>query len=288
MIVGGLAAVAVIIAGLAAAVVAARGTQPSRPPSPPRTLSIKCSAPALGGTLPTLVYLPSGYPDGSEHYPVIYFLHGLPAGPTAYTSNAFVAQAVAGTGKSAIVVAPQGARDVDSDDEYLDLAGNRNWPEAISHDLPTCIDRRLRTIASRRGRALIGLSAGGYGAFNIGLRHLDRFSAVESWSGYFAATDPSGRKVLDLGSPEANAEAQVPTGAGLKATTDRLPTLIAFYVGNQDDRFLDVNQAFHQALKRSGVRHLFRVYGGGHSGVLWHTQAPHWLEMALARLDRAQ
>jgi hypothetical protein len=35
---------------------------------------------------------------------------------------------------------------------------------------------------------------------NIGLRNLTTFGAVESWSGYFEATDPSGHHKLDLGS----------------------------------------------------------------------------------------
>jgi dipeptidyl aminopeptidase/acylaminoacyl peptidase len=36
---------------------------------------------ALGGTLPFTVYLPPGYATSSRRYPVIYFLHGLPASP---------------------------------------------------------------------------------------------------------------------------------------------------------------------------------------------------------------
>jgi transposase len=40
-----------------------------------------------------------------------------------------------------------------------------------------------------------------FGAFNIGLRRLGTFAAVESWNpgGYFVASDPSGLVTLDLG-----------------------------------------------------------------------------------------
>ena len=139
-----------------------------------------------------------------------------------------MASALASAGETAIVVAPQGARDVDSDREYLDWDAAEDWPRAISHDLPACIDARFRTIAGRYGRALVGLSAGGYGAMNIGLRNLDEFGAVQSWSGYFVATNPAGTKVLDLGSAQANAAATVPRGPQLKrrlgstADADRL------------------------------------------------------------------
>ncbi|HWF55345.1 MAG TPA: hypothetical protein VG223_11980 [Solirubrobacteraceae bacterium] len=33
-------------------------------------------------------------------------------------------------------------------------------------------------------------------------------------------------------------------------------------------------------LKSNGVKHTFRIYPGGHSSSLWHSQAPTWLEMA--------
>ena len=185
--------------------------------------------------MPTLVYLPSGY-SSARRYAVVYFLHGLPASPSSYQQNAFVAAALASAGEQAIVVAPQGARDPDSDREYLDWDAAEDWPQAISRDLPACIDGRFHTITGRYGRALVGLSAGGYGAMNIGLRNLSEFGAVQSWSGYFVATNPAGTQVLNLGSQQANAAATVPSGRQLKSVLQSLPTQIAFYVGLQDER----------------------------------------------------
>src|SRR6185312_17398242 len=111
----------VVFGSVAGAVLAHRSAPPARAaaPSPAQTLSISCRSPSLGGTMPTLVYLPSGYSSG-RRYAVIYFLHGLPAGPAAYQQNAFVAGALASAGEKAIVVAPQGAREANSDREYLD------------------------------------------------------------------------------------------------------------------------------------------------------------------------
>jgi putative tributyrin esterase len=283
------AAVFMIAAALAfaggAAVVLARKRSPKVTKSSAETASIDCRSPSLGGSLPAAVYLPAGYRGGSQHYPVVYFLHGLPAGPSSYTNNGFVAGALAASRRRAIVVAPQGARGQNSDREYLDWSPTEDWPQAITDDLTSCIDRRYRTIAKRTGRALIGLSAGGYGAFNIGLRSLQKFGAVESWSGYFVATDPSGYNVLNLGSAQANANATVPRGAGLRAEQKTWPSLIAFNVGDQDDRFLAMNKQFNAALNQSQVAHLFRIYSGGHSAKLWYSQAPHWLDMALDALD---
>jgi enterochelin esterase-like enzyme len=279
------AATLVVFGSVAGAVLAHRGAAPARhaAPSRARTLSIVCRSPSLGGTMPTLVYLPSGY-SSRRRYAVVYFLHGLPANPASYQQNAFVAAALASAGEKAIIVAPQGARDVGSDREYLDWDAAEDWPQAISRDLPACIDSRFHTIAGRYGRALVGLSAGGYGAMNIGLRDLDQFAAVQSWSGYFVATNPAGTKVLDLGSAQANAAATVPRGPELKSRVQSLPTQIAFYVGLQDDRFLTMNRQYDAALRQARIGHIFHTYQGGHSAGLWRTQAPAWLGRALRYL----
>jgi enterochelin esterase-like enzyme len=252
--------------------------------SAPAQLSISCRSPSLGGTAPVIVYLPAGYRRGSARYRVIYFLHGLPASRTSYTLSKFVGDAVSTGRQAAIVVAPEGARSADEDHEYLDLGATENWPKAIAHDIPRCIDSRFRTVTGRTGRALVGLSAGGYGAFNVGLRNLGTFGAVESWSGYFAATDPSGDRFLDLGSPQANAMARVPRGPGLKAATKTHPTFIGFYAGRQDSRFLDVNVDFDRSLNQQRIPHRFRTYPGGHSWALWRGQARRWLGYALSAL----
>ena len=282
------AIVAITSFGLGAAVVAARN-DPAHPrrhavASAPTTVQVNCPSTALSGTLPTAVTLPAGYQSGSARYPVVYFLHGLPAGPSAYLTYSYVAASLAQTGRQAIVVQPQGARSNDADREYLDWDAKENWPQAISHDLVNCIDFSFRTTRRRTARALIGVSAGGYGAMNIGLRTLSVFGAVESWSGYFTATNPAGTQVLNLGSAKANSDATVPSGTGLRATVKSWPTLIAFYVGAQDSRFLTMNRSFDAALTKSGVSHTFRVYPGGHSGALWQSQAPNWLAMALDAL----
>jgi enterochelin esterase-like enzyme len=250
------------------------------------TVNLDCPAPSLSGSLPALVSLPPGYSSRSTAYPVVYFLHGLPAGPTDYQNNTFVAAELAAAGRRAIVVQPQGARSDNSDREYLDWDAGENWPQAIANDLVSCIDARFRTVHSRYGRALIGLSAGGYGAFNIGLRNLHTFAAVESWSGYFAATNPAGTQILNLGSPQANSNATVPSGTTVTRWLKRWPTLLAFYVGIQDARFLILNKEYDAALTHSGVPHIFRTYVGGHSSSLWRAQAPAWLGMALDALTR--
>jgi len=136
------------------------------------------------GTLrPGLVYLPPGF-DPSARYPVVYLLHGMPGSPEEYVDGAALADfadpAIAeGRVPPFIAVIPAAGADRDYNGEW---AGQ--WERAVV-DLVPWIDAHLPTIPTRTNRVLAGLSAGGFGAIDIGLRHLDLFATLESWSGYF-------------------------------------------------------------------------------------------------------
>jgi enterochelin esterase-like enzyme len=234
------------------------------------------------------VWLPYGYASSGLRYPVIYVLHGLPAGTTAYHGLRFVATALARLGRPAILVAPQGASAQEPDPEYLDKGPGRRWETAIAVDLTREIDSRYRTIPNRRGRALVGISAGGYGAMLIGLHDLSTFAAIESWSGYFRPTDPTGRGVLDLGSLTANAHASAYSSIqALRSELRRDKTFLGFYVGKADKLFLAENVRLDRDLTKVGVPHVFRVYSGAHDSVLWRAHARAWLDFALDHLSAA-
>ncbi len=178
-----------------------------------RTVDTSYTSHALGGRLHYEVYLPPDYYSSGLRYPVVYFLHGLPASDTSYLSARFVERALDRVSRAAILVVPQGARAGETDPEYVNHGSGDNWGDAISLELPRVVDSRFRTIPNRDGRALIGLSAGGYGAMHLALKHLSMFSVVESWSGYFHPTDPTGTKPLSLGSPDRDAKADVHAAA---------------------------------------------------------------------------
>ena len=242
---------------------------------------------ALGMQMRFAVSLPPGYEKGGR-YPVVYFLHGLPASPSAFRDIGFVRRSLDEVARQAIVIAPQAARDGDSDPEYIDWGEGRNWETALARELPAYVDRHFRTIANRRGRALVGISAGGYGAMLIGLHHLGMFSVIESWSGYTTPTDPDGTRTLDLGSPAANARASAHALVRtLEASTAPRPTFLGFYVGSDDTRFLEENLRFDRELRAARVPHLFRLYPGGHTQALWSAHAAEWLDRGLAQLAPA-
>ncbi len=279
ILIGALAAAAVAVAALASASAATlRGT----------LVEDSFSSRAVAGRLGFSVYLPPGYAGGSRRYPVIYFLHGLPASTSAHRDIAYLGRALEAGQLPAIVVGVQGARDRDPDPEYLDWGPGRNWETAVSTELPRAMDSRYRTIASRAGRAVIGVSAGGYGAAVIGLHHLDAFSVIESWSGYFHPTDPSGAHPLPRGSNLEDAFASAHTFVPqLRAEFVDDPTFLGFYVGDRDATFLEENERLARELSRAKVPFTFEVYRGGHSRSLWEAQAPVWLALAVSHLAHA-
>jgi len=275
---------AAVLAGAAAL----SGLAVARAGPSPRQQDSALQSQAIAGSLHFVAYLPNGYDQGTTRYPVVYLLHGLPATGTGYRGVGFVEQALDATGSPAILVAPQGSTDSKTDPEYLDQGPGNRWDTAITRELVHVVDARFRTIRSRAGRALVGVSAGGYGAMHLALSHLGQFAAVESWSGYFHPTDPTGTKPLDLGSKLANARADVhrqlqADSAQLKA----LPTFIAFYVGRDDTRFAAENRQLNLELSRAGIPHVFRVYAGGHDQSLWQRYAAPWLTLALNHLAPA-
>jgi S-formylglutathione hydrolase FrmB len=247
--------------------------------SGPAALDTRVPSRALHAQVHARVVLPAGYAHSGLRYPVVYFLHGLPASADAYRRNGWLQAALAQAGR-AILVEPQGARAGDTDPEYLNWGAGRNWETFVSEELVDWVDAHFRTIRSRQARAIVGLSAGGYGATILGLHHLGRFSVIESWSGYFHPTDPTGTMPLPRG-PAANAHTLVDA---LRADERARPTFFAFYVGSGDDRFRDENELFSRQLTAARVPHVFQVYRGGHSTALWERQAPRWLRMALDHL----
>jgi enterochelin esterase-like enzyme len=244
------------------------------------------AARGVGRTLHYEALLPAGYATSGKRYPVVYFLHGLPASSVGYRDARFVEEALRQLPRQAIVVAPQASDEAETDPEYLDRGPGHNWETALTRELVTSVDARLRTIPRRDGRAIVGLSAGGYGAMMLALHNPGLYATVQSWSGYFHPTDPSGRVALDLGSRAANerasAHSQIRTAPGSWRGLS-----IGFYVGSGDARFLRENRTLHQELLAAGIPHVFRVYSGGHTHVLWRAHARQWLEMALSHLAAA-
>jgi len=108
---------------------------------------------ALDGDLHYLIQLPAGYTTSHARYPVVYFLHGLPAGPDAYKSVAWVGQVLAKERKPAILVVPQGTRRKNGDPEYHDWPATTGRPRSRSTCRAGSTTTTLRSRTAAAGRS---------------------------------------------------------------------------------------------------------------------------------------
>ena len=127
------------------------------------------------------LYLPDGYAAARGRYPVLYLLHGAAEDENAWAQQGGVRQAAdrliaAGEIPPLVVVMP-GHRFGWWIDGNHEPASTVLREELIPH-----VDANLRTIVGREGRLLCGLSAGGYGAVNLGLDHPRLFAAAAALS----------------------------------------------------------------------------------------------------------
>ena len=144
-----------------------------------------------GQTRHIMVYTPPGYEaDKEKRYPVLYLQHGGGEDETGWTRQGkvnFILDNLIAAKKAVpmIVVMEKG---------YATRAGAAAEPKAkgfnfgafedvVLKDLIPMIDSTYRTLADREHRAIAGLSMGSAQAMQIGLTHLDTFSAVGAFSG---------------------------------------------------------------------------------------------------------
>jgi enterochelin esterase-like enzyme len=247
---------------------------------------------ALGGRRQrVVVFLPPGYAQQpTRRYPVFYLLHGFPGRPDAFllTVRAGVVEDILMAKNKIqpmILVMPFGSTGTFSDKEWANGVGrNSAWETFITRDLVRAIDSQYRTIPTGAGRALGGLSAGGYGALNIGLHHPATFGTLESWSGYELAANVhsvfgGNPAQLALNSPLL----QVPRQA---AALRRAGTYVWFYSGNTDPLRVQ-NAQFAAALGSARIPHRYFTVGGGHNWSLWRGNAALALRAASKHLAHA-
>lgn len=153
---------------------------------------VEFEATAIGRTTKYMVLLPKDYDDTEYRYPVLYMLHGFSQN---YTAWAMMGVPAYSADLGVIIVLP----DV-GNSWYINWATSEgdelnNWEDFIIYDIIPHVDRTFRTIPIRPGRAISGLSMGGYGAIMLGLRHPDLFCSVASHSGTLDYARNAGKRI---------------------------------------------------------------------------------------------
>lgn len=133
----------------------------------------------LGRSVPVVVLLPPSYgKEKGRLYPVIYFLHDGGGNERSLIRRGIAERILAamrgGTFPELLIVAPRGVGSwfVDSHD------GRRPYLKFLTNELVPAIDSRYATSSTREGRAVAGISMGGYGALRWALESPELFRVV--------------------------------------------------------------------------------------------------------------
>jgi S-formylglutathione hydrolase FrmB len=282
----------VLLAGLALCLPAAAAE-----PLPVKTVEFMSEA--VGRKMKYNIVLPVKYEATKDRYPVLYLLHGYSSNYIAWSHLKVPEYARA---YDLIVVMPDAGNSW-----YVNWAKSEDdqknrWEDYIVRDLIGHVDATYRTIAKREGRAINGLSMGGYGGLLLGLKHPDLFCSAGSHSGALGFAKKmgeaikSGKEIARTKKPLSDkpdprigiegfnsqversprgklfvtaedAAASDPFELVLKVPRDKLPHL---YVDcGTEDRLIADSEAFAKLLMKHKIPFVYAESEGGHKGPYW-------------------
>lgn len=232
------------------------------------------------------VYLPSGYDAGAashpaRRYPVLYFLHGLGDNEqTLFNSGGWTLlddlREHSQMGDF-LIVAPEGKRSF-----YINSAdGSVRYNDFFLQEFMPQIEGKYRIRAGRAGRAISGVSMGGYGALRFAFAHPELFSAVSAQSAALITQSPQELDAASQGGAQLMAVLAPVFGKPIavahwnennpfrlaKQDALALRKLAIYFNCGQDDNYGFEKGAalLHDELQKEGVKHEYRPYPGDHS-----------------------
>lgn len=234
---------------------------------------------SLGRAMQYRVILPADYDSSRRRYPVLYLLHGLTGHYVDWESRTHLDDYVAGL--PLIVAMPEG-----DDSWYTNSATNEQekWEDYVVKDFIPQIDKTYRTIQTRFGRAIGGLSMGGYGAMKFALKNPTMFIFAASFSGALSVTSGgfrsrSGSKINEqiaaIYGPEGSAQRLQNDVYELarKVTNPEALPYLWISCGTEDmsaeNSLIAANQEFAALLVKQKIRHTYSEWPGAHNWKFW-------------------
>lgn len=257
-----------------------------------RVETVRFQSKLVNATLPYNVIVPTDYNTSkTTRYPVLYLLHGLTGHYDDWVRRTNIADYAAEY--RLIVVMPEG-----NDGWYSDsgTVPTDKYESYILQELIPDVEKRYRTIEARHGRAIAGLSMGGYGALKFGLKSPATFVFAGSMSGAFGITRLSEQEV-----PSSWRQSLKLFGAIESETRkandlfllinqlqpQRIASLPFFYFdcGTEDSRLIfPFNRELSGLMLEKKIPHEFRELPGNHSWAYWDKQVQQVLKIATKHL----
>lgn len=263
----------------------------------PRVQTVQFESKLVGATLPYNVLLPADYNQPAaraKRYPVLYLLHGLTGHYTNWLDKTRLVEYTAGY--DVIVVMPEG-----NNSWYTDSATvpADKYESYIVQELIPDVEKRFRASGARDGRAIAGLSMGGYGALKFGVKHPELFVFAASMSG---ALDAASWTEADLKGLESVWRTLQPVYGAADSETraandlsklyrelpkERIAALPFVYVDcGTEDALLQTNRSFADILVKQKIPHEYRQLPGNHSWTYWDAQVQEVLRIAVRKFGK--
>lgn len=261
---------------------------------------LKLASKLMGRDVSYRVVLPPDYNssvDGpvnkaGSRYPVIYLLHGLTGNFANWTDKTKLTEYA--LNHRYIIVTPDGG-----DGWYTDSvsAPNDKYESYIVKELIPEIDKTYRTIASRDGRVIAGLSMGGYGSLKFGMKYPEMFTLIGSFSGALGATSWTEKTAGAIGKSMDAVFGADPAAASRASndifkmarelTPDKVKSLPYIYQScGTEDFLIQNNRDFLKLLNDAKVPHEYREHPGIHDWVFWDDQVREFLDLADRKLKK--
>ena len=217
------------------------------------------------------VYTPAGYENSNKRYPVFYLLHGMGGDEEAWLTQGRTAQILdnliaQGKAEPMIVVMTNGNVSQEAAPGETSagfVPPSMNLPktmegtfESTFMEVVKFIDANYRTIAKKQGRAIAGLSMGGFHSKFISLNNPDTFDYVGLFSAALGVTDPSISPIYQ------NEDAK------LKTQFAKKPALYWIGIG-KTDFLIQANNAYREKLDGLGYKYQYMETEGGHIWRNW-------------------
>ena len=141
-------------------------------------------------------YLPAGYDESTERYPVIYFLTGftgtgrsmLNFDPFMESIDLRLDRLIADRAMPPCICVLPDCFTRLGGSQYMNSSATGRYEDYLVHEVVPLVDAQLRTKADRAHRGVTGKSSGGYGAMRLAMRCPETFGGFGSHAGdaYFA------------------------------------------------------------------------------------------------------
>ena len=228
-------------------------------------------SPTLNAKRRMMIYLPPGYDEDRQKYPVFYLLHGTGGDETVWLEQGHAAQVfdnliASGEAVPMIVVMPNGHPDtpaapgMGSNNNEQPTFAHKQWMEGTFessfNDIMNWVDNNYRTRASKRYRAIAGLSMGGYHSLYISANQPADFAYVGLFSAAIGRMDQGKSKIYD------DLETK------LIEQFKQHPRLYWIGIGKDDFLYKD-NTAFREMLDKNRMRYTYHESGAGHEWANW-------------------